>query len=367
MKKFNFYVVVSIVCMFFGIGFVGASDDGFLSITSKEDFEKCLQENKACRLFNNIALDTQKHITENLILDLNGHSITADETLNLKSGLFTIGRGGKLTINDSKGTGKVSTGSSGKIWAAIQLLKEDTGNGSAEVVINGGTIEGYYYGITGNGNLHNTKVTINGGTIKTLNKEDSVGIYQPQEGEIVVNNGTIQGGTGIEIRSGSLTVKNGTIEGIASQFIKMENANGTTTNGVGIAVAQHTTKKAINVSIYDGNISGQYAFYEWNPQKNSKDDLDKIHLHIYGGKFTGLATGVKSVYSEDFTQFISGGSFTPKQTEYLTNDAQVTSKEMHGENVKLEKEGKEENNILKWGAMVLLMGSSIGFIFLKRN
>ena len=40
MKKFNFYAVVSMICMFFGIGCVGASDDGFLHVTSKEDFEK---------------------------------------------------------------------------------------------------------------------------------------------------------------------------------------------------------------------------------------------------------------------------------------------------------------------------------------
>ena len=177
----------------------------------------------------------------------------------------------------------------------------------AELIVESGTIEGYYYGIVGNGKNHNSKITINGGTILGLNEEDSVGIYHPQKGTMVINGGTIKGGTGIEIRSGNLTINNGTIEGVASKFLKMKNSNGSTTNGVGVAVAQHTTKNSITVNINDGNISGQYAFYEWNPQSNSRTDLDKISLSIKGGKFTGVADGVSTVYSEDFKNFISGG------------------------------------------------------------
>lgn len=330
MKKVRFYLYFIILCMFLGICSVKASDTIFVSVTDEKSLDICLKEELACKLVSNITVTDFKTIDHDIILDLNGYSITPDASLTLKKGLIFIDHGAKLTINDSKGTGKISTGTSGKVWAAIQLPKDNTGIKPAELVVNNGTIEGYYYGITGNGNNHNTKVIINGGSIRGLNKEDSAGIFQPQQGDMIINGGSITGGTGIEIRSGNLTVNNGVITGIASKFIKMVNKSGTTTNGVGIAIAQHTTKNPIKVLIYNGNISGQYALYEWNPHKNSKEDLNKITLHIYGGNFTGLAEGVHAVYSEDLSRFISGGKFNTSVAEYLTEDAKVSS-EVWGE------------------------------------
>lgn len=303
------------------IGFVNASDDGFYKITSEQEFDECLKNETACRLNADINFTNSKKIEREVILDLNGHSILPNNDLKIKGGLITIGRNGKLIINDSKGNGKISTGSNEDVWAAIQLLDTETGTNYAELEINGGTIEGYYYGITGNGKRNNTRVIINNGTIKGLNKEDSAGIFQPQIGELIINNGQISGGTGIEIRSGNLTINNGNIEGLASKFVKMVNGSGTTTNGVGITISQHTTKNSIKVNINDGNISGQYALYEWNPHDNDKEDLAKIELHIYGGNFTGYASGVKTIYSQDFKNFISGGKFNKDVDEYKTEDA----------------------------------------------
>lgn len=368
MKKIKFYACFGILCMLFGMYSVKANDDSLFPITDEESFDICLKEENTCRLINDLTITNGKNINHDLILDLNGYSITPDSSLTLHKGLFSINRGAKLTINDSKGTGKISTGTSGKIWAAIQLLTENKGTEQAELIVNGGTIEGYYYGITGNGTNHNTKVTINGGNIKGLNKEDSAGIYQPQKGETIINGGNISGGTGIEIRSGNLTVNNGTITGIASEFVKMINKNGTTTNGVGIAIAQHTTKNAIKVLIYDGDISGQYALYEWNPHNNSQDDLKQITLHIYGGKFTGLATGVHAVYSQDFTNFISGGKFNTSVTEYLTDDAKVSStiseKDVSVFHEKINSKNNKFSIILVTFSIIGILG---GFIYYKKK
>lgn len=343
MKKTKFYILFGIIGLILSTTVVQASGDIFTDVSDEESFDKCIKEEIACKLTDNISLTKEKSIDKNLILDLNGYAILGDNSLNLKSGLIVVNRGGNLTIDDSVGSGKISTGDSSNIWAAVQLIKGSTGNELAELTINGGIIEGYYYGITGNGNNHNTKVTINDGIIKGLNKEDSAGIYQPQMGEMIINGGTISGGTAIEIRSGDLTINKGNIEAVASDFIKVASKNGTTTNGVGVAVAQHTTKNPINVVIKDGNIKGQYAFYEWNPHKNSKSDLDKIKMHIYGGNFTGLATGVHAVYSEDFKNFISGGKFNTDVSEYLTDDAKLTFKTANSD-VSM-KEDKKNNNI----------------------
>ncbi len=95
----------------------------------------------------------------------------------------------------------------------------------------------------------------------------------------------------------------------------MNNPNGTTTTGVGIAIAQHTTTLPIDVKISGGTISGTYSVYEANPQKNSTDAISKVEISISGGSFEG------NVYSEDITDFITGGNFSSslKGTDYLAD------------------------------------------------
>ena len=332
------WIIFILLTIMAGCYNVSASDDGFIEVQSEAELKRCLENENACRLTSNLNITTFQSIDHDVILDLNGYIITPNENLQLKAGLFYIKRGGKLTIQDTKG-GKISTGTSGNVWAAIQMIDEQEGNEIAELIVNGGTIEGYYYGITGNGTRHNSKITINDGTIKGLNIEDSAGIYQPQIGDVIINGGTITGGTGIEIRSGNLTINNGTIMGLAPKFVKVANKNGTTTNGVGVAIAEHITKNNINVAIYDGKINGQYALYEWNPHSLSKEDLNKINLHIYGGNFETIGKDGKAVYSEDFTNFISGGKFNTDVTAYLTADAKVSvnqAEELNPLNIKSE-------------------------------
>lgn len=327
-------ILIFFITLLIGITCVKAASVDYLNVSDEKDLEACFNRDNLCKLTADIALTSSKSISNQVVLDLNGHVIAPDAKLNLTTGLISVERGGKLTIDDSKGNGKITSGDN--IYAAIQMLaKNDTGTTQAELVVNGGTLEGYYYGITGNGNRDNTKVTINGGTIKTLN-DDSVGIFEPQTGEVIVNGGSIQGGTGIEIRAGSLTVNGGTIKG-TSTFTKTPNGSGTTTTGVGITVAQHVTKKPINVNITNGDISGQYAFYEWNPQKNTKEELNKISLSINGGDFKTTLTDGLAVYSEDFVGFIHGGKFNSDVSKYLASGAQTTAKIIDG--VQTEKKG----------------------------
>ncbi len=367
MKKIKSGIILCLLGILFSANIVNASDDGYYKVVDEASLEECFKNEITCRLQEDLTITSAKDIKNELVLDLNGHSLIASKELNLKSGLITVHRGGKLIINDSKGTGKISTGKDGNVWAGIQLIKDNDSNEVAELIVNGGTIEGYYYAITGNGNYPNSKITINSGKIEALNKEDSLGIYHPQKGEIIVNGGEIRGGTGIEMRSGTLLVNNGTIEGIAPKFVKMVNKNGSTTNGVGIAVAQHTTKNAINVSILNGNISGQYAFYEWNPHENSKEDLNKIKLNISGGEFTGTAEGVLAVYSENFTEFISGGKFNTKVTEYLTENAQVTSNNKDNDSsVFKETNTNKTQNVWLLLISVIFLGAG-AFIFYKKK
>ncbi len=367
MKNLKLLIILSIFCLFPII--VNASDNGIFEAASESELKKCLETEAFCKLKSDINVKNELTIDKEVLIDLNGKTLKPADTLELHRGFILINRGGKLIVKDSLGTGKISTGSkeNSKVWAAIQLAHDNNTDKLAELVVNGVTIEGYYYGIVGNGNYDNTKITINGGTIIGLNEEDSVGIYHPQEGELDILGGTIKGGTGIEIRSGNLNVSNGTIEGVSPRFIKVVNANGSTTNGVGIAVAQHTTKKDIKVNISGGNISGQYAFYEWNPHGNNKADIDKVVIKITGGEFTGTAEGVPTVYSEDFTKFISGGKFNKSVSKYLTDDAQVTSKEI--EEIKTDENEKTNKTSRTWIIIIafIVIGGLVGYILIKKG
>lgn len=366
MKSFKYFIFGIITYLFMSMN-VLASDAGVIEVASLEELEKCLNTDGICKLTSNIVVDDSILVKGNVTLDLNGHTIAPQDTLKVSGGYIGIDHGAKLTINDASGKGIITTGAgNSNVWAAIQMAKGNTGNALSELVVNNGTIEGYYYGIVGNGNAHNTKITINNGSIKALNTNDSVGIYNPQMGDVIINNGTISGGTGIEMRAGNLTINGGTIKGIAPTFTKDVNTNGSTTNGAGVSVAQHTTKNPINITINNGNISGQYAFYEWNPHKNDQAALDKINIDINDGNFETLLSGGYAVYSEDFKEFINGGKFNTSVTEYLAPDAKLSAKVLDPEN-SLETKNKSNNIWALSVIFILIIGSIMGYIIYKKK
>lgn len=266
----------------------------------------------------NVLYDTVE-IKGNVTLDLNGQTVSFDEN-SVETGedsLFTVLRGGKLTINDSKGNGKITAGDIEDIMVGVKLTKYgETATGDvAELVVNNGTIEGYNYGISGNGNRHDTKITINDGTVKGLN---TTGIFHPQVGTLTINGGTITGKTGVEMRSGTLNVTGGTIIGTYKPVDVEPNGNGVTSLGVGIAVAQHTTKKNISVNISGGTIKGFSALYQSDPQGN--DLANMVSLNVTGGTFEAINEGTVVVYSEDKTGFITGGTYSLEPTaEYIVS------------------------------------------------
>ena len=181
--------------------------------------------------------------------------------------------------------------------------------------VNGGRITGTTYGIAGNGTFDSAKKEDFGGTVINITggqiTGNSMGIYQPQNGKMTVSGGTIESNvTGVEIRAGKLEISGGNIVGKGIPTTVTSNGNGTTTDGVGVAVAQHTTKFPIEVTVSDGTISGYSAFCESNPQKNETSAIDQVIVNILGGNFKAINGGSLSIYSQDKKQFISGGYFS---------------------------------------------------------
>ena len=288
------------------------------TVSDENSLRSCVQGNNTCVLQNDITLSDKKSVTiaanANVIINLNGKTIT-ENNLGITAGLIELGSGSTLTINDTTGNGGIKATTS---YAAITVGADST------LTVNNGNYTGYWYAISGNGTRHNTNITINNGTFKVIASSEAPGIYHPQNGTLTINGGYIEGTEGIEIRAGKLVVNGGTIVGTGSPTTVTPNGSGTTTEGAGIAIAQHTTKLPINVEINGGTVKGYTALYESNPQKNDASAIAQVKIAVNDGNFEAINGGTQAVYSEDVKGFINGGTFNTDVTDYVADGVETS-------------------------------------------
>ena len=298
---------------------------------------------------------------EDVTINLNGYTISSEnQTANVRHGKLTVNGPGTIK-EDTPYFGalliKGSTNQSDTNYAVATINKNVTLEGWAPVFIDqldSKNNAGKAYGITVNlnGAVLNGKKDSTGdlgsgiyvnGTIKdttnapvinldsTTVTSEGQGMYLAGYATTTVNGGSVSGSeTGIEIRAGKLTVNGATVNGNGIPTSVTPNGNGSTSVGAGIAVAQHTTKLPIDVTISGGTISGYTAFYESNPQNNAAEDLAKINIAVKGGEFKAINGGTNAVYSQNKTGFISGGYFTSDPSSYKAADRYVVASDVDG-------------------------------------
>lgn len=314
MKK-RILTVLLAVCLVFALGTVSALADD--TVVAEDDVYTSLPaagSDGVIKLDKDVVLQTSAVIEGNIILDLNGHSITASDSWPSKDNtydyLIGVKRGATLTVRDSGSGGIIdaTNNNADKLAVAIKLtLKgEDATGNVASLIIESGIIKGTSYGISGNGARHNTSLSISGGQVIAT---EGVGIYNPQEGTVDIRGGSITGvASAIELRSGTLNISGGTFTATANEYKEEQNSNGTTVTGAAIAISQHTTRKAISVTISGGTFNGVYALRETDVQ--NPDTVEDIEIvSISDGTFNG------KVSSKDCTGFIKGGTFTVTSEE----------------------------------------------------
>lgn len=284
-------------------------------------------------LLNDVNTDKQIEIPvgKEVVLDLKGHKIEYTGSTTLSSGVLLVRNGAGLTIKGQEEGSEINAGT--KAYAAIAVTKkDDDASNSAKLTIESGTITGYYYGIVGNGDRHNTEITINGGTITGTYNNDNLGIYHPQEGILTITGGQIEGyNSAIELRAGTLNISGGTFKSTATPTTVSANGSGNTTVGAAIAIAQHTTKIAIDVNISGGNFSGCTGLTVFDPQNNN--DAEHVKVTISGGTINATSNGINAKYG---TVNISGGTIegqtnfgvaVDKCTVNISGTANITSQE----------------------------------------
>ena len=263
-------------------------------------------------------------------MGLRGYASTSTLTIN---GGTVRTLGDSFAVNSTNGTKIVING--GTVEALYAGTTESAGangvavykNGSLEV--NGGIIHSASSAIISNGSIEennissgtNAKFTITGGEIIS---DKHTAVYAPQfRGSTTISGGSLTGhDSAIELRAGDLTITGGTFVATRETFDVENNTSGTTTKGAAIAIAQHTTTDEMNISICGGTFRGAVALAEVNPIANSPEDIAKITLLIDEpcGDLSFETTSDTPIVSEDFTDFIKGGTFNHSVAPFIHSD-----------------------------------------------
>ena len=274
---------------------------------------------------------------KSVVLDLNGYTITANDTttstengvsigagfLYLADGTLTVKDGTVNAIEDSFRVQTEATDDYAKLILADDLTvtsqnanavyiralnqqKSTTPNAVLETAADL-KVSGKYAAIQGNGTSTDgpVSVTVTGGDIVADPADETIdgtGLYLPGRGEYLITGGTITAPTGVEFRAGTLTITGGTITA-TGEFAADPNGNGATTSGVAVAMMQHTTERDLTLNITGGEFNGAYAVYQQNIQNN---DSGTLTMSLTGGTFNG------NVDSENCTEYISGGQYSVK-------------------------------------------------------
>lgn len=287
-----------------------------------------------------------------LTLDLNGHSISATyRVIMVQNAKLTVTGPGKIYETSPNLGAIIIKGSNNdededytvvNIGAGVELeawspifVTPFQGNGYGVVVnVDGAKLTGKTDASGGSG----CAIYVNG-QIKDQNNAPKLvlnnvtqtaagtGMYLAGYANTTITGGSITGSnTGIEIRAGELTVNGATVVGNGVPTEVTPNGNGSTTDGAGIAVAQHTTKLPIKVTINRSDISGYSALYQSNPEKNDDASVKKVSVAVNGGTFKAINGGTCGVYSENNCVTISGGAFTDlaSAVKYAADGATIT-------------------------------------------
>ena len=95
------------------------------------------------------------------------------------------------------------------------------GNGASAVsslTLEAGTVSGSDFGIVGNGDCDGTSIEIKGGTVRSTS-EDGCAIYHPQDGDLTVSGGALEGANGVQFcGEGKLSIESGSINATAAEI-----------------------------------------------------------------------------------------------------------------------------------------------------
>ena len=308
-------------------------------------------------LLKNAQVDAKTAINggRNVVIDMNGHNISAtDRTLVVSNAKLNVIGTGIIEETNVDQLGAIvvfgSTDSNATNYTVVTIGENVTLKGWSGIIVNRTEAETNSWDSAGVGNTQNhaygVVINVNGkliapnadkgiglyvnGSIKdtegnvpiinlngaTLTSADGAGIYAAGYAKWNIEDTTINAeNAAIEIRAGEMTINGGTYEATAVPTSVDPNGNGTTTSGAAIAVAQHTTKLPIDLTILSGEFKGYTALNQNNPENQANNDIVKVT--VSGGVFTATQGGTNAVNSVNNTLSVTGGTFSSDPTAYV--------------------------------------------------
>lgn len=301
--------------------------------------DRIVIENDINRTFGTYSISDGRVLT----IDLNGHKISSPSMVFRICGAKVdfIGQGEIFETADDGYAPIVIKGSKEDVsdYTVVNIGKDITLRGWTGVFID--QYEGLCYGVkvncsakiekTESFKLDATGVYVNGsikateGNVPIVNLDGCrinvklQGIYAAGFAKWNLKNCDIVAeNAAVEIRAGEMVIDGGNYKATAALTVT-PNGNGSTVEGAAIGVSQHTTNLPTSVTIKKGTFSGAYSIWE----KDVQDEVarDVIKLSVENGTFNG------SVYSQNNTSFIKGGTFgdAPAQDYLADGYASVTA------------------------------------------
>ena len=247
---------------------------------AEADFLECVKQ-EVCVLESDVTIDEQITLENDLVLDLNGHTITSTFQ---DAGKGNIGTSHTLTIKDSQGNGKFDA-SAAKGYAFHAYY-------GGTLILESGEIISKYAPFSGNNKTGDMNFIINGGTLTAL---EGAAIFMPGQGTLEINDGTLNGG--INIRMGQVTINGGTII----------NNNPKNTDPI-----EDYYKFSGNVWLSDAIavLGGTYT-------SGNSEYGNSLNMTINGGTFESEIGNALTIYAlgkveQDLNLTINGGSFNGK-------------------------------------------------------
>ena len=332
-----------------------AAEKSIGSETELKDAISSVNDGDVIKLSTDVTISEKITISKNILLDLGTHTLTsefaptAEDYALVAEGNVTIQNGSIVTtkdkaraVNNSKGNlnlenviitakGQVGVGNSatsGNVSIKNCKINSETAyavasfakNANVVMDINKSEMSGAYGAFYHNGTASGLTLSV---TETTMSSENGEGMYLAGDAVTTLSNCTITGVTGVEIRAGKLTVNGGSLKATAAYSVN-PNGNGSTTEGAAIAIAQHTTKKNIEVTLNGGTYTGEKAISESNPQRN--DPAPQVAMSVTAGTFMG------DVVTADVTNFISGGTFSSDVSDsYVAANTAVAEVKSNGQ------------------------------------
>lgn len=284
--------VLAILCSLMPASVIAAEEHAATYVaqignTKYETLEDAVAAGGEITLLSDVNIDTTIHVTNTVVLDLNGKTITG--TPAAEKAYSVISNTGKLTINNSVGNGKILCDHTlpGSTSYAVNTIVN-----SGTLIINGGTIENKStasnqigYAIDNNSTSYNTALVINGGTITASGSNYYDGIRQ------FCNNTNVEN---------SVTVTGGSVSSIW-----LQNPSDGETN-------KNTKEVKGAVTITGGTVNALYL-----------EPSTGFQASVTGGH-VGMISYFQTAEGRDLTGFITGGTFGVDPTPYAAAGCSIS-------------------------------------------